>query len=121
MAQPQAELLADRLNSEPLIFRGCSHTELGMILLGAVLFWVPTALFIAAAFGRVAMGLGIAGVTILASVFLGATLFQKVKSGRPDNYYQHQLMIKLAALWGTRLILHQGHWTLGRNFHRERY
>ena len=42
------ETLADRLNQEPVIFRGSSSSELGMILLCAVVFWVPFALTIAA-------------------------------------------------------------------------
>ena len=112
------ELLADRLNSEPLIFRGCSNSELGMILLGAVLFWVPVSLMLAAAFGAVAMGLGFSGLGILATVYFGATVFQLIKRGRPDNYYQHLMMIRLndVKLWKSNLIRRTGFWSLGRSF-----
>jgi conjugative transfer region protein (TIGR03750 family) len=112
------DILADRLNSEPLIFRGCSNSELGMILLCAVLFWVPVSLMIAASFGAVAMGLGLSGLGILATVYVGATLFQLVKRGRPDNYYQHLMMIRLngLGLWRSRLIRRHGSWSLGRSF-----
>lgn len=110
------ETLADRLNHEPVIFRGSSSSELGMILLCAVVFWVPFALIIAALLGAVAMGLGLASLGILATVFIGSTLFQKIKRGRPDNYYQHRMMIILHQL-GLRtstLIRYQGAWYLGR-------
>ena len=114
----QKEVLADRLNSEPLIFRGCSNSELGMILFCAVVFWVPMSLMVAAAFGAVAMGLGLSGLGILATVYLGATLFQTIKRGRPDNYYQHLMMIKLNDLgfWRSKLIRRNGFWSLGRSF-----
>lgn len=110
------ETLADRLNSEPMIFRGCSNSELGLILLFAVLFWVPVSLLVAAAFGAVAMGLGLSGLGILATVYFGATLFQWIKRGRPDNYYQHLMMIRLndLGLWKSGLIRRTGLWSLGR-------
>lgn len=111
------ETLADRLNQEPVIFRGSSSSELGMILLCAVIFWVPVALIIAAMLGAIAMGLGLSGLAVLASVFFGSTLFQRIKRGRPDNYYQHQMIIKLSE-WGIRsssLIRYHGYWALGRN------
>lgn len=114
----QQELLADRLNSEPLIFRGCSHSELGMILLGAVVFWLPMSLIVAAAFGALSMGLGLAGLGILASVYFGATLFQAIKRGRPDNYYRHLIWVTLndLGLWRSPLIRRTGYWSLGRSF-----
>jgi len=113
----QQETLADRVNSEPLIFRGCSSSELGLVLVGAVLFWVPMSLMIAAAFGHVAMGLGFSGLGILATVYGGATLFQWIKRGRPDHYYQHVVIITLNDL-GLRksgLIRRSGSWSLGRS------
>jgi conjugative transfer region protein (TIGR03750 family) len=113
----QQETLADRVNSEPLIFRGCSSSELGFVLFGAVLFWVPMSLLIAAAFGHVAMGLGFSGLGILATVYGGATVFQWIKRGRPDHYYQHVLMITFneLGLWKLRLIRRTGSWSLGRS------
>ncbi len=112
------EILADRLNSEPLIFRGCSNSELGLILVCAVIFWVPVSLLVAASFGAVAMGLGLSGLGILATVYFGATLFQWIKRGRPDNYYQHLMMIRLndLGLWKSNLIRRTGFWSLGRAF-----
>lgn len=110
------ETLADRLNQEPVIFRGSSSSELGMILLCAVVFWVPFALIVTGLLGALAMGLGLASLGVLATVFIGATCFQKIKRGRPDNYYQHRMMILLhqLGLRSTPLIRHQGAWSLGR-------
>ncbi len=112
------DILANRLNIEPVIFRGCSSSELGLILLGAVLFWVPTSFLIALLLGRVPMALGISGLGVLGSVFIGATVFQHVKRGRPDHYYQHCVIIWLheRGLKRSALIRQRGHWSLGRDF-----
>ena len=36
------EILADRLNAEPAIFKGCSSSELGMIVGLAIVIWLPS-------------------------------------------------------------------------------
>ena len=111
-----SETLADRLNQEPVIFRGSTHSELGLILLLATLFWLPVSLLVAACLGALAMGLGMAMVGVLVTIVFGSTWFQHIKRGRPDYYYQHRLMIILhrLGLRKTRLILLSGVWDLGR-------
>ena len=112
-----SETLADRLNSEPVIFRGSTNSELGMILLVGVLVWVPLGILIAGLFGSISMCLGISAVGVLFTVFFGSTLFQRIKRGRPDNYYQHIMIIKLNKLGikKSQLIQKQGAWSLGRD------
>lgn len=113
----QTETLADRLNQEPVIFRGSTNSELGVILLCAVAFWVPMGLIMGALMGTIVMGLGLSTLGVLLTIFFGSTLFQRIKRGRPDNYYQHLMMIKLSRL-GLRkstLILKSGTWDLGWN------
>jgi conjugative transfer region protein (TIGR03750 family) len=111
------ETLGDRLNAEPVIFRGSTSTELLVIFTCAVAFWVPFGLLIAILIGKIPMVLGIASIGILATVFFGSTLFQYLKRGRPDFYYQHQVIIKLHK-WGfrkSRLVLNTAAWSLGRD------
>jgi conjugative transfer region protein (TIGR03750 family) len=112
----QTETLADRLNQEPVIFRGSTNSELGVILLCGTIFWVPCGLIIGALLGAVMMGLGIATIGVLLTIVVGSTLFQRIKRGRPDNYYQHLMFIYLhkAGLRSSRLILRDGNWDLGR-------
>lgn len=64
------------------------------------------------------MALGIAGLGVLGTVFVGATVFQHIKRGRPDNYYQHRVIIGLheSGLRRSALIRHRGYWSLGRDF-----
>lgn len=111
------ETLGDRLNAEPVIFRGSTSTELLVIFTGAVAFWIPVGLFIAIVIGKIPMVLGIAAIGVLATVFFGSTLFQYLKRGRPDFYYQHRVIIKLHKLGfrKSRLILNTAAWSLGRD------
>ena len=116
MQDNETETLADRLNQEPVIFRGSTNSELGIILLCAVVFWVPFGFIVGALFGAVVMGLGISSLGVLITIVVGSTVFQRIKRGKPDNYYQHQVIIKLdqLKLRKSSLVLTSGNWDLGR-------
>lgn len=110
------ETLADRLNAEPAIFKGCSSSELGMIVGLAILVWLPLSLLLAWLLGAITMGFGIAGVGVVATVVVMATLFQRIKRGRPEGYYQQWLRIRLQTigLYRTPWVLRSGSWDIGR-------
>jgi conjugative transfer region protein (TIGR03750 family) len=110
-------ILAERMNVEPPIFRGCSSSELGMIVFAAAVVWLPVSLLVAWALGALSMGFGIAGIAIVATVVLTAGLFQRVKRGRPDGYYQQQLTVTLSrfGLRRSPFIRRDGHWSIGRS------
>ena len=110
------ETLADRLNAEPAIFKGCSSSELGMILGLAIVVWLPLSLLLAWLLGAITMGFGIAGVGVVATVVVMATLFQRIKRGRPEGYYQQWLRIRLQTmgLYRTPWVLRSGSWDIGR-------
>mgnify|MGYP003640960861 FL=1 len=115
-----AEILADRLNNEPPIFRGLSNSELGMILKVGALFWVPTCLIVATILGKTMMGMGAAMVMLLITILVSGSLFQRIKRGRPDYYYQHYLMLRDVFLRlkintkNHRVIRYTGTWGVGR-------
>ena len=46
------EILADRLNTEPPIFRELSNSELGMVFTFGAIFWVPVCLLIDTLLGK---------------------------------------------------------------------
>ena len=110
------EILADRLNAEPAIFKGCSSSELGMIVGLAIVIWLPLSLLLAWLLGAITMGFGIAGVGVVATVVILATLFQRIKRGRPEGYYQQWLRIRLQTmgLYRTPWVLRSGSWDIGR-------
>ncbi|MDE0250020.1 MAG: TIGR03750 family conjugal transfer protein [Gammaproteobacteria bacterium] len=110
------EVLADRLNAEPVIFRGCSSTELGAMAVIAIGVWLPLGFGLAWSMDAATMGFGVAGVGVVASIVGLATLFQRIKRNRPEGYYQQWLRIRLhdfglcRAPWVSR----SGAWDLGR-------
>ncbi len=110
------DILADRLNVEPTIFKGCSSSELGVVVVVAALIWLPVSLLLAGLMGAVTMGFGLAGVGVVGSVIVMASLLQRMKRGRPDGYYQQQISIWLSdhGLRRTRFIRRSGAWDIGR-------
>jgi len=109
-------LLAERLNTEPRIFRGCTSSELGAIVGLAIAFWLPVSVIVAWLLGAPSMGLGLSGAAIVVSVVVIATVLQRLKRGRPEAYYRHRFSLRLAEIGLIRspYIVRQGHWDLGR-------
>ena len=64
----QDAVLADRLNAEPVIFRGCSSSELGVIVVIAAVFWLPVSLLLTGLMGAITMGFGLAGIGVVLTV-----------------------------------------------------
>ena len=113
------DILADRLNAEPAIFKGCSSSELGIIVGVAALVWLAVSLLLAWLAGAVTMGFGIAGVGIVATVLLMASLFQRLKRNRPDGYYQQQIVLWLddRGVKRSPFVRRSGAWDIGRSAH----
>jgi len=67
--------------------------------------------------GAVTMGFGIAGVGIVATVLLMASLFQRLKRNRPDGYYQQQIVLWLddRGLRRSPFVRRSGAWDIGRS------
>ena len=112
------DILADRLNAEPAIFKGSSSSELGVIVGVAGLVWLPASLLLAGLMGAVTMGFGLAGVGVVASVVATASLFQRLKRNRPDGYYQQRFVVWLddRGLRRAPFIRRTGPWDIGRSF-----
>ena len=104
------------MNVEPAIFRGCSSSELGLIVMLAMLVWLPLSVVVALALGALSMAFGIAGIAIVVTVIVTARLFQRIKRNRPDGYYQQRLIITLSdfGLRRSPFIRRDGDWSIGR-------
>ena len=111
------DILADRLNAEPAIFKGCSSSELGVIVGVATLVWLPGSLLLAGLMGAATMGFGLAGVGVVVSVVATASLFQRLKRNRPDGYYQQRFVIWLndRGLRRAPIVRRSGPWDIGRS------
>ena len=111
------DILAERLDAEPVIFKGCSSSELGLIVGIAALIWLPLSIFLAALLGAFTMGFGIAGIGILGTVVVMASVFQRLKRGRPDGYYQQRALVWLHdhGLHRSVFVRRSGAWDIGRS------
>ena len=110
------EILANRLNSEPVIFKGCASSELAVIVGVAALVWLPVCLLLAGAAGAVTIGFGMAGAAIVGTVIGVASFFQQLKRNRPDGYYQQRIILWLhdKGLRRSPFVRRSGAWDIGR-------
>ena len=117
MSSSEQDILADRLNVEPAIFKGCSSSELGVIVGVATFLWLPVSIGLAGTFGAMTLGFGLAGIGTVATVILVTAGFQRLKRNRPDGYYQQRTAIWLQdhGLRQASLVRHSGAWSLGRS------
>ena len=108
-------VLGARMNAEPPILKGCSSSELLMVAGAATLIWLPIGLVAALFLGPVTIAL--AGGLIVGTIYIGAGIFQRIKRGRPDGYYQHWIDGRLHRLGLRRssfVVLEKGSLALGR-------
>ena len=110
------EILANRLNAEPPIFKGCASSELAVIVGVAALVWLPVCLLLAGAAGALTIGFGLAGAAIVVSVMGVASFFQRFKRNRPDGYYQQRVILWLhdRGLKSAPFVRRSGAWDIGR-------
>jgi len=114
------ELLPIRLNVEPSIFRGCSLSELMLLVTMGGAALVPASVIVCGLFGYLMMGFGIGLLLVIGWVFVGATVLQKLKRGRPLGYYQLRLRLWLESshLLRSSFIRRSQVWDIGRRLKR---
>lgn len=79
----------DRINTEPLVLRGCTAPELlGVMGVSAVVSF-PLAIMFASAFGKPLLGLGGGGLVTLFGVMVASSVFRQMKRSRPERYHVH--------------------------------
>ena len=117
---PASEIafLPDRLNGEPVVFRGLTSVELGVLAGGAIAFWLPVCLLAAGFAGFFMMGFGLAALLTLATVWLVSFWVQGVKRGKPDGYHLLRLSLLLHDLKLKRspFIRYSGLWDIRRSW-----
>ena len=110
-------LLPLRLNAEPTIFRGCSLSELMLLVSVGTIALIPSSVIVCGFFGYLMMGVGIGLLLVIAWVVIGATVLQKLKRGRPLGYYQLRLRLWLEDFHLLRptFIRQSQVWDIGRS------
>ena len=116
------DLLAERLNHEPVVLLGYTDTEFALAVKAACLLAFPTTLFIGFAFGKPLPGLAGGFLLALALVVAGGKLMVRLKRGKPDFYYQTKLKLALQryGFGHSGLLRYGGTMSIGRT-HNNRF
>ncbi len=110
-------MLVNRLNFDPVVYKGCTEKEILLVV-------VVTALPLCLLFGifgymlwhNIFFGILIGGMLGIAGVFGALNLVQKLKRDKEPGYLQQVLMYKLEqkGLLKTPIIRRNGAWMIGR-------
>ncbi len=95
MAFESDDLIAERLNHEPVVLLGYTDSEFGFAVKIACLLAFPTTLFVGFTVGKPLPGLAGGFLLALALVVVGGKLMVRLKRGKPDFYYQTRLKLAL--------------------------
>lgn len=111
------QLLAERLNGEPIVFWGYTNSELSLAIKVAGGIAFSSCLTIGLVIGKGVSLLGGGLLLTLGLVALGGKQLQRLKRGKPDFYYQTRLRLTLhrLGLTDSGLFSHRGYMYLGRN------
>lgn len=107
--------LTDRANREPVILRGLTSSEAQAVIFIVMPIYTVIGLVVAFATKMWALGVLIASLAPMLTVWTVAGWIAKVKRNKPDYYYQHRFKLWLAekGLIKSRFIDHDGFWETG--------
>lgn len=113
--------LPDRLNANPVVFRGFTTSELGLAMLAGVIAGFALSLPLMLFFGW----LIVPSVTLLFPLLVvgfGGRWLSAKKRGKPENYLWQLLALRLRqfGLGDPRIITVSQRWSLRRNVHPRR-
>lgn len=114
--QEEERTVYERINNEPVIFRGLSSSELRTGLIVTVITLIPICSFIGYLLDRMLVGFGTIGILTLISVMFMGTVFQRIKRGRPNGFYQQRMSLLLSqiGLSTSKAVKYSGRWSTGR-------
>ena|ERR1022692_2032851 len=110
------DFLPDRLNREPVIYKGLTNSELFSLVKIGALVWFPLSLFLFWLFGKTILGLGAGMALTFGTVVIGALYLQKKKRGKPDGWYDRHLKIQFQdrGLTSYGFTRYTGRWDIRR-------
>jgi len=110
------DLLAERLNHEPVVLLGYTDSEFGLAVKVACLLAFPSTLFIGFMAGKPLPGLAGGFLLALALVVAGGKFLVRLKRGKPDFYYQTRMKLALQhyGFGNSGLLRYKGAMSIGR-------
>lgn len=99
------EFMPDRLNAEPVVFRGFTTSELGLTVLFSLVAGLMAALPVVPFLGWIAFPT-VALMMPLVTVICGGRLMARFKRGKPENYLYRRLELQLSRIGsGNRSLI----------------
>ena len=110
MADELRDVLASNVNEEVAVFRGSSASELVSMAILCVLTITPLMTIIGLIIGQGMMFFSVSLVVVFIAIFIGATVMQQVRRGRPEGYFEHRMtFLRVDLGWGgCSFIRHDG-------------
>ena len=122
MINDSDDLLAERLNHEPVVLLGYTDSEFAVAVKVACAIAFPTTLLLGFILGKPLPGLAGGFLLALGLVVIGGKLMVRLKRGKPDYYYQTQMKLSLQrfCLGHSGLLTYRGTMSIGRT-HNNRF
>ena len=116
MSESTLPFLPDRLNGEPVVYRGLTTRELALLAGAAFALWLPLSLVVLGLAGFFMMGFGVAALLALGTVWMTSGWIQAVKRGKPDGYHvlRFELLLHDFKLRRSPYIRYSGLWDIRR-------
>ena len=109
--------IPDRLNQEPVVFRGLTNTELFQTLGFSFFGWCPICVLIASFFGMGILGIGVAVLMSMLTLMVVGARLQAIKRNLPDG--QHVVIFKRwlqkKGIKNSGYCLYSGSWDIRRS------
>ena len=93
-------VLAETLNRSPVVLRGLTVPEVVVLAMVAIAGWFPAGILLGYWLWTWMMGLAVAVVCLVATVFLMPLLLERLKRDKPTGYYSQRLRVWAATHLG---------------------
>ena len=106
---------ANLIDSEPVLFFGCSNSEIFTLVFIGFVIGSITGLIVAFIFGYILVAVPFPVFGAFVGVVKGGKMLGKSKEGKPDGYYSRVIKMKLCKFGLTNSFVHRmGAWRTRR-------
>jgi conjugative transfer region protein (TIGR03750 family) len=91
-----------RLNKAPIVFRGMTGREVGLVSIGSLLLGVLPGLIGWWAVGMIAMVPTVMAIVAGTAIWFGGTMMRRLRRGRPETWLYRRMQCASASRGGCR-------------------
>ncbi len=110
------EFLPDRLNADPVVFRGMTNREVLWLAGTGLAIWLPVCFLVAWLAGYAIFGLAGGLLLMIGQVWVASLYLMRAKRGKPEGYHLETILIALQkrGLGNCGATLYSGPWDIVR-------